>query len=92
MAHFRRFRIGFRGNFTGKLSNTFTSKMNYFVLTEMAPNFITYTPFGSRARFIGITDLSVTFNHIPGVRIRIGQFKTPGSEESMQGISTLTQE
>jgi len=31
----------------------------------------------------------VTFNHIPGARIRTGLFKTPGPEETLQGVHTL---
>ncbi|MGD8484128.1 MAG: porin, partial [Thioalkalispiraceae bacterium] len=36
-----------------------------------------------------LTDASITFNHIPGARIRTGLFKTPGPEEVFQGIFTF---
>lgn len=87
--HIRRARFGVRGIFTGALRNRFTAKMNYFTLFEVAPNLMTYDPFGERARVIAIDHLSVTFNHIPGARIRTGLFKTPGPEEALQGVHTL---
>ena len=87
--HVRRARFGARGVFTGSLRNSFTSKMSYFTLFEVAPNLLTYDPFGDRARAIALDHLSVTFNHIPGARIRAGLFKTPGPEEALQGVHTL---
>jgi len=87
--HIRRARFGARGVFTGSLRNSFTSKINYFTLFEVAPNLMTYDPFGERARAIALDHLSVTFNHIPGARIRAGLFKTPGPEEALQGVHTL---
>jgi hypothetical protein len=35
---------------------------------------------------VAATDASVTLNHIPHARVRIGQFKYPGSEEGLQAI------
>jgi hypothetical protein len=87
--HVRRARFGARGVFTGRLRNSFTSKINYFTLFEVAPNLLTYDPFGDRARAIALDHLSVTFNHLPGARIRAGLFKTPGPEEALQGVHTL---
>ena len=87
--HIRRARFGVRGIFTGALRNRFTAKMNYFTLFEVAPNLMTYDPFGERTRVIAIDHLSLTFNHIPGARIRVGLFKTPGPEEALQGVHTL---
>ncbi len=87
--HIRRARLGVRGIFTGELRNRFTSKMNYFTLFEVAPNLMTYDPFVNRARIIALDHLSLTFNHIPGARIRTGLFKTPGPEEILQGVHTL---
>ena len=77
----RRARIGVRGaNFP--LDN----KTNYFILAEFGNNGITT---GGNASQGQLTDASVTFNHIPGARVRAGLFKTPGSEESFQGIATF---
>ena len=87
--HVRRARFGARGVFTGRLRNSFTSKVNYFTLVEVAPNLMTYDPFGDRARAIALDHLSLTFNHLPGARIRTGLFKTPGPEEALQGVHTL---
>jgi len=73
-----RARIGARG--TGF---PLDGKVNYFFLAEFGNNAITY-PGDSFAK---ITDASITLNHIPGARIRLGLFKTPGSEEIYQGIA-----
>lgn len=87
--HIRRARFGARGIFTGALRNRFTAKMNYFTLFEVAPNLMTYDPFGERKRAVALDHLSLTFNHIHGARIRAGLFKTPGPEETLQGVHTL---
>ncbi|MBE0494658.1 MAG: porin [Thiomicrospira sp.] len=77
----RRARIGVRGaNFP--LDN----KTNYFLLAEFGNSGITT---GDNASQGQLTDASVTFNHIKGARVRAGLFKTPGSEESFQGIATF---
>lgn len=76
----RRARIGVRGgNFP--LSN----KTNYFLLAEFGNNGISTGGSSQGA----VTDASVTFNHIPGARVRVGLFKTPGSEESFQGVGVF---
>lgn len=72
-----RARIGVRGaNFP------LDGKTNYFILAEFGNNGIT-APGGSAAR---ITDASITLNHVPGARVRLGLFKTPGAEEALQAI------
>ncbi len=71
-----RARIGIRG--TGF---PLDSKVNYFILAEFGNNGITYGDDGKH-----MTDASITFNHIPGARIRMGLFKTPGAEEGLQAI------
>ena len=71
-----RARIGVRG--TGfPLDN----KVNYFILAEFGNNGITYGDDGKH-----LTDASITLNHIPGARVRMGLFKTPGAEEGLQAI------
>jgi len=72
-----RTRVGVRG--TGF---PLDSNVNYFFLAEFGNNGITRQGGGSTK----ITDASVTLNHIKGARIRVGQFKTPGSEEGLQAI------
>ena len=84
--HFRRAKVGIRGNFGGFMQNSFTRKMNYFVLAELAPNLLTYDFLGSREQLVAADHLSLTANHIPGARLRFGLFKTPGLEETYQGI------
>ena len=86
----QRARLGSRGRFTGAFGNSFTKKMNYFFLVEMAPNLLTYNQFDpNRARVVALDHASLTFNHIPGARIRVGLFKNPTSEELFQGIATF---
>ncbi len=72
-----RARLGVRG--TGF---PLDSKVNYFFLMEAGNNGITRQGGGS----VKITDASVTLNHIKGLRIRIGQFKTPGADEGLRAI------
>ena len=72
-----RARIGVRG--TGL---PLDSKVNYFILAEFGNNGIT-APDGYDA---ALTDASITLSHIPGARIRVGQFKYPGAEEGLQAI------
>lgn len=71
-----RARIGVRG--TGL---PLDSNVNYFILAEFGNNGITYGDDGKH-----LTDASVTLNHIPGARVRMGLFKTPGAEEGLQAI------
>ncbi len=72
-----RARLGVRG-----IGLPLDSNVNYFLLAEFGNNGITRNGGGSAK----ITDASVTLNHIPGARIRVGQFKHPGSEEGLQAI------
>lgn len=72
-----RARLGVRGaNIPG------LEKVNYFVLAELGNNGITRAGAG-RAKLV---DASMTFNQLPGARVRIGQFKHPGAEEGLQAI------
>lgn len=74
----KRARIGVRGaNFP------LDKNVNYFLMTELGNNGITTGETGSQGQ---LTDASVTLNHFEGARIRVGLFKTPGSEESFKGI------
>ncbi|VFM98008.1 MAG: hypothetical protein BECKG1743D_GA0114223_105366 [Candidatus Kentron sp. G] len=84
----RRLRFGARGRFSGLLENSFTSKMNYFVFAEAASSLMTHDPLGERERFLALDHASLTFNHIPGARIRVGLFQTPGPEETFQAVHT----
>ncbi|HKK13471.1 MAG TPA: porin [Gammaproteobacteria bacterium] len=72
-----RARIGVRG--TGF---PLDDKVNYFVLAEFGNNGIT-KPSSAAAQ---LTDASITLNQIPHARIRIGEFKYPGSEEGLMAI------
>jgi len=73
----RRARIGVRG--TGF---PLDDKVNYFFLAELGNNGI--TKLGKTG--VAATDASITLNHIPGARVRVGLFKTPTAEEGLQAI------
>ncbi|MHB8254206.1 MAG: hypothetical protein ACYDEV_11025 [Acidiferrobacter sp.] len=60
-----------------------SNKIDYFIMAEFGNNGYTGNASGSNPR---LTDASVTFNEIPGARVRVGLFKTPGPEEVLQGI------
>lgn len=74
-----RARIGVRG--TGFIKD---DQVNYFLLTEFGNNGITGASDASH-----VTDASITLNHLPGARIRVGLFKNPGAEEGLQAIQVL---
>ncbi len=74
----RRARLGVRGTGFG-----LDSGVNYFLLVEAGNNGITRLG-GNGA--VQMTDASVTFNYIPNARVRVGLFKTPGSEEGLMAI------
>ena len=71
-----RARIGLRG--TGM---PLDSNVNYFLMAEFGKNAIT-----DSVNATHVTDASITLNNIPGARIRMGLFKTPGPEEALQAI------
>ena len=75
-----RARIGVRG-----ISMPLDSNVNYFFLAETGNNGVTRHG-NSGSAGMRMTDASVTLNNIEGARIRVGQFKTPISEEGLQAI------
>lgn len=62
----------------GKLSD----EINYFVAIDAGQNGTTYY------HDVVLTDASLTFNYIPGARIRAGLFKLPTSEEALLAVNT----
>ncbi|MCK4704957.1 MAG: porin [Gammaproteobacteria bacterium] len=78
----QRARFGVRG-----LGFPLDPKINYFLLAEFGNNGITNPGGGDGSA--RITDASVTFNHINGAKVRVGQMKIPMSEEVYQGIFTF---
>jgi hypothetical protein len=69
---FMRARFGARGKLTDKI--------NYFALIETGKN-----PLTSQRSVMPAT-LSLTFNHLPGARIRAGLFKVPTDEEPIMAV------
>lgn len=79
-----RARIGVRGT-----ALPIDDKVNYFIMAEFGHNGATDGgAYGERTP-VRLMDASVTLNHIPGARLRAGLFKTPGSEEVLQGIANF---
>ncbi len=62
----------------GKLNN----EINYFMALDAGQNGVNYY------RDAMLTDASLTFNYIPGARVRAGLFKLPTSEEALLAINT----
>lgn len=58
-------------------------KINYFVLAELGNNSLT------RERHAVLTDATMTFNYIPGARVRVGLGRLPLGEEAMQGVQLM---
>ena len=77
-----RARVGVRG--TGM---PIDPKVNYFIMWEGGNNGITGTGSGNGA--LKLMDASITLNHVKGMRVRLGQMKTPMGEELYQGIPTF---
>jgi len=80
-----RARVGVRGTVM-----PFDNSINYFVLAELGDNAYTNTgSAGTHSSATRMSDASITFNYIPGARVRVGLFKTPGPLEGLTGIQTL---
>lgn len=76
---FRRARLGVRGNALPR-----GDEINYFFLVEAGKNGITEI---STDKPVALTDASVTLNYFRRfTRLRLGQFKYPGSEDGLQAI------
>ena len=60
------------------------NQLDYFFMTEFGEDGIT-KPAG-HASHNYLTDASITYNGIPYVHVRAGQFKYPGSEEGMRAV------
>ncbi len=73
-----RARPGVRGVIPGT-----DEKINYFALAELGNNGLT------REKHAVFTDASVTFNYIPGARIKAGLGRLPLGEEAMQGVQIM---
>ena len=65
------------------------SKVNYFVLADFGTNAATDGGRYGQRTAVRLMDASVTLNHIPGARVRMGLFKTPGPEELLQAIPAM---
>lgn len=58
--------------------------VNYFFMTEFGNSGVNNLAGHDVATYF--TDASVTLKHIPGAKVRVGMFKTPGSEEGLQAV------
>ena len=61
------------------------NKVNYFFMTESGNNGINNLA-GHREIATYFTDASVTMKNIPGMKVRMGMFKTPSTEEGLQAV------
>jgi len=59
--------------------------VNYFFMTEFGNNAINNFG-GHRNAATYFSDASITLKHIPYAKLRVGMFKTPGSEEGLQAV------
>lgn len=74
----------------GLRGNLLPGKVNYFLLANAGMNSATYNPLDTaRARVVSLTDATLTFSYVPGVRVRAGLMKKPGPEEIYQAIDTM---
>lgn len=69
----RRARMGMRGTLPGSRGH-----IGYLIAVELGDSQTT------RADPVVLTDASVTFSYLPGVRVRAGQFKLPLGEEALE--------
>jgi hypothetical protein len=74
---FNRARLGLRGTL-----NPVDKRINYFVLLEAGKNILT------REHSVVLSDASMTFNYIPGARVRVGLFKLPTANEALVPVHT----
>lgn len=78
-----RARIGVRG-----IAMPLDDKVNYFFLVEAGNNGANYYS-NTNNSVIKATDASITLNHLPLARVRVGLFKYPGAEEGLQAIQVF---
>jgi hypothetical protein len=72
--------IGLRGNLI-------PGKINYFLMANFGQNAANYAPLDtSRDQLVSLTDATMTFSYIPGVRVRAGLMRKPGPEELYQAV------
>jgi len=58
--------------------------VNYFLMTEFGNSAVNNLAGHDVATYF--TDASITLKHVPGAKLRVGMFKTPGSEEGLQAV------
>ncbi|GIT99187.1 OprO/OprP family phosphate-selective porin [Sulfurovum sp. TSL1] len=58
--------------------------VNYFFMTEFGNSAVNNLAGHDVATYF--TDASITLKHIPGAKVRMGMFKTPGSEEGLRAV------
>jgi hypothetical protein len=58
--------------------------VNYFFMTEFGNSAVNSIAGHDVSSYF--TDASITLKHITGAKVRVGMFKTPGSEEGLQAV------
>ncbi|MFO1267419.1 MAG: hypothetical protein U1F67_11965 [Rubrivivax sp.] len=69
----------------GVRGNLIPGKINYFLMANFGQNAANYRPLDTaRAHWVSLTDATMTFSTIPGLRVRAGLMRKPGPEELYQ--------
>lgn len=71
----------------GARGNLISERINYFIAANAGENVANYQPYKTdREHLASVTDASLSFHYIPGVRVRAGLLRKPGPEELYQGL------
>lgn len=71
----------------GARGNLIPGRINYMLTANAGENVANYQPYNTeRKQIASLTDASLTFNYIPGMRVRTGLLRKPGPEELYQGL------
>jgi hypothetical protein len=71
----------------GARGNLIPGRINYFVAANAGENAANYHPYKTeREHLASLVGASVSFNYIPGMRVRAGLQQKPGPEELYQGL------
>lgn len=71
----------------GARGNLIPGRINYFLTANAGENTANYSPYKTtREHLVSLTDASISFHYIPGVRVRAGLLRKPGPEELYQGL------
>ena len=71
----------------GARGNLIPGRINYMLTANAGENVANYAPYNTERKHIAsLTDASLSFHYIPGMRVRAGLLRKPGPEELYQGL------